>query len=150
MSVPQSNSTQITATPTAVADGALNTVSGDRIGADLLLLLATLRINNTTTTSNSIRRRAIWLDSALLPDVMVIQVLVFTTVHGQLPLVATATPAFAVSPSVVINVVEGRQKARNVARDARAVALPAAFDHARSADLGALVDAVVVPSELTD
>lgn len=35
------------------------------------LLLATLRINHTTTTSNSIRRRAIWLDNVLLPDVIV-------------------------------------------------------------------------------
>jgi hypothetical protein len=35
------------------------------------LLLATLKINNTTTTSNSIRRRAIWLDNVLLPDVVV-------------------------------------------------------------------------------
>lgn len=35
------------------------------------MLLATLRINHTTTTSNSIRRRAIWLDNALLPDVIV-------------------------------------------------------------------------------
>lgn len=35
------------------------------------LLLATLRINHTTTTSDSIRRRAIWLDNALLPDVII-------------------------------------------------------------------------------
>jgi hypothetical protein len=35
------------------------------------LLLATLRINHTTTTSNSIRRRAIWLDNVLLPDVII-------------------------------------------------------------------------------
>ncbi len=35
------------------------------------LLLATLRINHTTTTSNSTRRRAIWLDNVLLPDVII-------------------------------------------------------------------------------
>lgn len=35
------------------------------------LLLATLRVNHTTTTANSVRRRAIWLDNALLPDVII-------------------------------------------------------------------------------
>jgi hypothetical protein len=35
------------------------------------LLLATLRINNTTVSGTSIRRRAIWLDNLLLPDVII-------------------------------------------------------------------------------
>jgi len=35
------------------------------------LLLATLRVNHTTATANSVRRRAIWLDNAVLPDVII-------------------------------------------------------------------------------
>ncbi len=45
-----------------------NTLTGP---VNIPLLLATLRINHTTTTPNSIRRRAIWLDNVLLPDVIV-------------------------------------------------------------------------------
>lgn len=45
-----------------------NTLTGP---VNIPLLLATLRINHTTTTSNSIRQRAIWLDNVLLPDVIV-------------------------------------------------------------------------------
>ena len=35
------------------------------------LLLATLRVNHTTTTAGRVTRRAIWLDNALLPDVVI-------------------------------------------------------------------------------
>jgi hypothetical protein len=39
---------------------------------EIPLLLATLKLNNTTRTgTNSIRRRAIWLDNAILPDVVI-------------------------------------------------------------------------------